>query len=168
MGRILYEASYIGNPKIFFQNVGVVTALILGWIGFPYIEERRQRKSAKKNDFEYRLRHVLNICFRIAGGIICMIMIIGMILSYDSIILEYKRGKYYEVEGKVENYTELKDGIKFTINEIEFKINKPEINWGYNYWGNQCAITGDGQHLKIRYITRSKDIVYIEEMGIGG
>lgn len=167
MNRILYEASYIGNSKIFFQNVGVITVLFLGWICFPYIVERRQRKCEKKNDFEYILKNVLNFCFRIVFGISCVIMTIGMILAYNSAILGYKSGKYYEVEGKVENYTELKDGIKFTIDKIEFKVNKPEIDWGYNYWGNQCVITGDGQHLKIRYIPRSKSIVYIEEINIG-
>ena len=87
---------------------------------------------------------------------------IGEIWAYKEIILGYKKGEYREVEGIVEDYRESKVD-RFTVNGVEFEIPLYSLTWGYTYWHDENVITGDGQHLRIRYMPPNF-IVYIEEI----
>ena len=91
----------------------------------------------------------------------------NLVSKYGEIVLGYKRGEYREVEGIVEDYTDYKNNDTFTVNGVNFQISSVFYTWEYTYWKRKNVITGDGQHLKIRYIPSSygsNSIVYIEEI----
>lgn len=98
-------------------------------------------------------------------SIVWLVEIILMIMNYNKTILGYKKGKYFEVEGIVENYEEHSHGYTFRVNGKKFKVSESNFaDWGYSYWAlDEDVITGDRQHLRIRYIPPDS-IVYIEEI----
>lgn len=74
---------------------------------------------------------------------------------------------YFDVmEGIVEDYEEgIKGDESFTINGVEFEVRRHAAAWGYTlFFTKDSVITGNGQHLRIRYIPTSNSIVYIEEI----
>ena len=79
----------------------------------------------------------------------------NLVSKYGEIVLGYKRGEYREVEGIVEDYTDYKNNDTFTVNGVNFQISSVFYTWEYTYWKGKNVITGDGQHLKIRYIPSS-------------
>lgn len=120
----------------------------------------------------------------IAVFLIVMLLIAGVLVfanwkTYDSLNEKYEAGKYEEVYGCVEAFV---GGIKFgrgkesrdffNINGIEFSINPNSLlPAGYTkIRDNGGVITGDGQHLHIKYINRyvgnvvERYIVYIAEI----
>ncbi len=170
MNKILYEASYIGNARGFANNVMVVSMLIFFFIMLSYAAKKNKKKKNEnstntgKEYFIYMAHYVWYSFFAVIFGIAALTTVMGLLLGYHQVILGYKRGEYRKVEGIVEDYMDQKDGCTFTVDGIEFEINTASLTWGYLYWHGKNVITGDGQHLKIRYIPRSNSIVYIEEI----
>lgn len=177
MNQVLYEASYIGNPKSFFGNImdGMTSITILIVIIvtiYALKKERRVEEEYSGNKSKGYSLYVLKFFFLSLGafiwGVYSLFAVGGTIWLYNKDILGYKRGEYREVEGFVEDYTDAKTHT-FTVNGVEFKVSAYIKTWGYTYWkSDQNVITGDGQHLKIRYIpysSGSNTIVYIEEIG---
>ncbi len=170
MNRVLYEASYIGSSKAFFNSAIVVIMLISFLIGLIYSAKKARRKKNEngaktgKEYFVYMVHYVGYSVFAVIFGITALTTVTGLLLGYHQVILGYKRGEYREAEGIVEDYMDQKDGYTFTVEGIEFEIFEPRLSWGYNYWHGKDVITGNGQHLRIRYIPGSNSIVYIEEI----
>ena len=169
MNKILYEASYIGNPKSFsFFIEDVIEAIMLLILVIVAIYTLKKERGVKEEYCEYALKHFFLTVFALFGGVFGLLYLVETILGYNEDILGYKRGEYREVEGFVEDYTDSKTHT-FTVNGVEFKVSAYVQTWGYTYVkSDQNVITGDGQHLRIRYIPHSSGsntIVYIEEIG---
>ncbi len=160
MNKIIFEVSYIGSPSGFFKII-----IFAGmWIMCLIVSIKRKNilstTSSKINIFLNRIEYITTIFLTIVFSLI----VIGLIITYGEIILGYKMGEYKEVEGVVENYEKHPWRETFTVNNVKFKTEGAAITWGYVWQNGKSVITGDGQHLKIRYIPRSKTIVYIEQL----
>lgn len=166
MNKILYEASYAGSPKIFFENAFIVLWGIFIVGGSARRLKKKQDKMTEEVDFLHKSSIIMeNIVIAVLGLALLMETII-IVKRYNEVILGYKRGEYFEVEGIVEDYADHPHAYTFRVNGIKFEVyDSTHIGWGYNYHAlKEDVITGDGQHLKIRYIPGSSGIVYIEEI----
>lgn len=171
MNKILYETSFIGNPKSFSTHIIDIIQAVGSLILIIYIiKKERSKKEEYSQDngqyFLYMFKSAFLFVFALIWGVLSCLGVIGTIAGYREVVLGYKRGEYQEVEGIVENYTDSKTHT-FTVNGVEFKVSEFVSTWGYTYRHNENVITGDGQHLKIRYIpgsSGSNRIVYIEEI----
>jgi len=92
---------------------------------------------------------------------------------YNKTVGSYNRGEYQTVEGYVENFHPMPpDGKRhetFDINGVEFAYSDYNLHPGYNNSKHHGGvITGNGQHLKIKYVYFNEIygniIVYIEEI----
>ncbi|MDE7197412.1 MAG: hypothetical protein K2O15_00855 [Lachnospiraceae bacterium] len=161
MNKILYEASYIGSPKCFSSHL-IVTIWSIGFVMLLIYAVKRERKLRKDSS-----RYIGFAIAALIWGWSGFSDIGESVSEYREVILGYKEGNYREVEGIVEDYTEHKNNDTFTVNGIEFEVSGIVSTWGYTFRRNENVITGDGQHLKIRYIPNSSGsncIVYIEEI----
>ena len=158
MNRVLFEVSYIGSPRAFLQIV-----IIVGMWTIALIYSFK-----KKHKTDTKFEHILYKCESIVTAfmiIIFSLLIFGLIITYGDVIIGYKLGEYHEVEGVVENYEKRTRIETFTVNNVEFESGSARLSWGYIWQnGDESVITGDGQHLKIRYIPVTNVIVYIEEI----
>lgn len=155
MSRVLFEVSYIGCPRSFLIIVWVCAV----WF-FVSVGSIHDIKKAKREN---------SMCAGYGGvvlaGIVGFSLIVGVVVPYGRDILGYKwQGKYREVEGIVEDYTDTKNGYTFTIDGVEFEVSVAVLTWGYTYTGKRNVITENGQQLRIRY-TSPTTILYIEEIG---
>ncbi len=171
MNKILYEASYIGSPKSLFDQLSsVITTIVLLILVLFMIKKARKEKetyssNAGKEYFLYRFKYIFLSIFALILGLSGFVEVCGTISTYNEVILGYKRGEYREVEGIVEDYPPSGAKVQtFTVNGVEFQISEHRVTWGYTYWHGKNVITGNGQHLRIRYIPGSNSIVYIEEL----
>ena len=85
----------------------------------------------------------------------------------QNISAPYKNGSYNTVDGYVEDFEQAHKQEIFTINGIEFSYSDSAVMPGYhNERSRGGVIRGNGQHLKIKYITyKNKNyIMYIEEI----
>lgn len=167
MNKILYEASYVGSSKGFFNIVMVIIMLTLVCLSLVYKIRKLKKEHSEneeKGNFIYKGECALDYIGLTVFGTAGLIIIVIAIVVYGKVILGYKwRGEYREVEGVVEEYKDKPNFITFTINGVKFNISGHNLTWGYTYWQGENVITGDGQHLKIRYIPPNA-IVYIEEI----
>ena len=166
MNKILYEASYVGSSKGFFNIVIVIIMLALLCLSLIFKIRKRKKaysENGEKGKFQYGAESALDYFGLTVFGTAGLITIVSAIVVYGNVILGYKwRGEYREVEGVVEEY-EKGNTISFTVNGVKFNISGHNATWGYTYWQGENVITGDGQHLRIRYIPPDT-IVYIEEI----
>ncbi len=175
MNRILYETSYIGNPKCFaghlvdvIEIIGVLI-IIICWFKQKKGEKEEYSESSGKEYFFYQIKSIGIFIFIFIWWIISLLDIDAFISGYRESVLGYMKGEYREIKGIVEDYTDTKNGYTFTIDGIEFEVSTivHAYDWGYTYGRNKNVITGDGQFLKIKYIPSSfgsNSIVYIEEI----
>ena len=96
------------------------------------------------------------------GMLLLALAVAGMIIAFGVCqkiygISMYKNNKYETVEGKAENvdiiYANNSDniiGVDFSINDVEFSINKGILNAGYSY-DNEFKIS-ENDYLKVYYI----------------
>ena len=107
---------------------------------------------------------------------VCVIMI-GVIVSvaeyneYKTIAAVMENGNYQTVEGYVENFDPMPpEGHKresFIINGVNFSYSDSDVMQGYHQAKSKGGvITGDGQHLEIRYTNYRKNnvILYIKQL----
>lgn len=130
------------------------------------IKKRKKAYSenGEKGKLQYGAESALDYFGLIVFGTAGLITIVIAIVVYGKVILGYKwRGEYREVEGVVEKYKDESTYISFTVNGVKFNISGHNLTWGYTYWQGENVITGDGQHLRIRYMPPNY-IVYIEEI----
>lgn len=173
MNKILYESSYIGNPKCFishlFDVIEVIGLLIfiIYWFKKRKDEKEEYSESRGKECFFYQTKSIGISVFILIWWIISLLNVSGFISGYRKIVLGYKKGEYCEIRGIVKDYTDTRNGYTFAIDGVEFEVSTivHAFDWGYTYGRNKNVITGDGQYLKIRYIPDSLNrIVYIEEI----
>lgn len=151
MNKILYEASYIGSPKIFCDQLSsvILTIVFLILVLFMLKKARQEKetysRNAGKEYFLYRFKYIFLSIFVLILGLSSFVEVCGTILTYDDIILGYKRGEYREIEGIVEDYPPSGAKVKtFTVNGVEFQISEYNVTWGYTYWHGKNVITGNG------------------------
>ncbi len=167
MNKILYEASYVGSSKGFFNIAMVIIMLALVCLSLVFKIrklEREHSENREKGNFLYRVGCALDYIGLAVFGTVGLVTIVSVIVVYGRVILGYKwRGEYREVEGVVEEYKDKPTYITFAINGVKFDVSGYDLTWGYTYWHGENVITGEGQHLRIRYIPPDF-IVYIEEI----
>lgn len=163
INKILYEASYIGSPKSFFMHAITIVMLVFVTVRSICRLKRIQDTNIEEMNFRYKVNCIQEYIVMVVFGIVGLLVIIGTINSWNEDILGYKKGKYREVEGIVEDYTDTKNGYTFTVKGVEFEVSMAVLTWGYTYRYKKDVITGDGQHLRIRY-TWPTTILYIEEI----
>lgn len=166
MNTVLYEITYRLDREILIPPVIFLVVLFL------IIREAgkiRQEKTARG--------HIVNLAVFSFGILISLtasiLVITSQIDMYKNIIVPYEKGEYSTVAGYVEDFIPMPaEGHRhetFQINGIEFDYSDNTALQGYNntrvYGG---VISGNGQHLKIRYIYYEpwdcNVIVYIEEL----
>lgn len=159
MNKVLFEVSYIGSPQIF-----CVIAYIILWIILILIDMKRKKKKYIANAGEHKGYKADRI-----GDVILLVfsfmLLIALGITYDSVVLEYKRGNYHEVEGRVEDFVKKVHDEEFIVNNVKFEYGI-DLMWGYTLTLRKSVITGDGQYLRIRYIPSgdNNEIVYIEQL----
>lgn len=155
MDKVLFEVSYIGSTNGFLAIIMVITLWSIVWL---YLIKRKFTAETK---FGYETDRVPSIFW----GIVLLWMLENFIMGYLEIVPKYKSGNYCEVEGIVEDYVKDKGDESFTINGMEFEVRNYTATWGYTLiFTKDSVITGNGQHLRIRYIPATNSIVYIEEL----
>ena len=159
MNRVLYEVNSIWNfyglPLIILEICIFICSLILPLLKGVVIEKADRRKIGIG-----------------PPNIFMVVTVIALIISvkgYAGTVIQYKRGNYIEIEGVVEEYHFTSTGRfpveTFMLDGVDFKC--PDGVWGYRpSWGNGGVVRGNGQHLRIRYISNKNEkvIVYIEQV----
>ena len=166
MHKVLYEITYRMDWKVL-----IPFAVLLGFLCFliPKIRKIRREKSFKG--------HKADIFFCSIGVLVsltvCSISVASQIDMYQDIVAAYEDGRYQTVEGYVEDFIPMPpEGHaheSFQINGVCFDYSENTALQGYNKTKeNGGVISGNGQHLKIRYIYYkpwdTNVIVYIEEL----
>lgn len=160
MNKILFEVSYIGSPSGFFKIMVFAGIWIIGLTAGTKRRNISNTTSSKINISLNRIEYIATFFLTV----FFLWIVIGLIITYGETILGYKMGEYKEVEGVVENYEKHPWRETFTVNNVEFETEGAAISWGYVWQNGKSVITGDGQHLRIRYIPGTKSIVYIEQL----
>lgn len=159
MNRVLYEVSYIGN----IQNwLGIILSISIIAIVVHGIRKGSQTEKAKK----------ITIAIIITMTIFMLsLYAIAVAAGCAGALIPYKKGRYVEIEGVIQDYSpnfgHTRGTIEsFTLDGVKFECSDGAI-WGYcPNRENGGVITGNGQHLRIRYIPGKprNTIVYIEQM----
>ena len=130
-----------------------------------YVDPKMKEISPKV--FKIILRSIGVFCF-----VIFLISFGGHIYEYNAYKTMLKTDNVSVVEGYVENYNPLpadgKGTENFEINEVYFSYNDATATNGYNTTARSGGvITGNGQHLIIKYVTNEDGeniILYIAEI----
>ncbi len=173
MPNVLYEVSFKLHFSVFIPILLLVFLSIYPklWLNLRrhMVIESPENEVSAQNDYK-RIKKFIRIamCFVF---VIIIIIVTSQISQYKQIIVAYKNGDYQVVEGYVENFEHHavtgESGEAFEINGIKFHYEKPSIEQGYcDTKGHGGVIDGDGQHLKIGYVTYDDKnvIVYIEQL----
>lgn len=170
MNTILYEA-----PSSFSLEFLIIPAIMLIFIVlFPIIMKKSAEEKGTPIPREGLI--LMNVFLACGALFILFLSAIAFIFQYNmynKTVGAYYSGEYQTVEGYVENFHPMPSDGKsketFDINGVEFAYSDYNIHPGYNksqYHGG--VITGNGQHLKIRYVyfneTYGNIILYIEEI----
>lgn len=158
MNKVLFETSYIGSVDGFLSIVIFGFSLIIAWLCM------KKKRFCINNKWGY-LRYWIHNIITYLWGTMIVLMIWNYIVGYIDIILAYKHGEYCEVEGVVMDFEAFRMHESFTVNGVRFEDGS-ELTWGYTRSFGDSVITGNGQHLRIRFIPlESRNImVYIEEI----
>lgn len=156
MNRILYEVNFAGNIQRWLVLLSGVIILIIG--------VAVQRKNDKIKEEERILTTIVMIAF-------IAINAIGVVVGCVGTLIPYKKGHYVEIEGVIQDYHSNLGSTRgtiesFTLDGVKFKCSDGNI-WGYcPDRKNGGVIAGNGQHLRIRYVSNllGNTIMYIEQM----
>lgn len=156
MNRILYEVNFAGNIQRWLVLLSGVIILIIG--------VAIQRKNDKIKEEERILTTIVMIAF-------IAINAIGVVVGCVGTLIPYKKGYYVEIEGVIQDYHSNLGSTRgtiesFTLDGVKFKCSDGNI-WGYcPDRKNGGVIAGNGQHLRIRYVSNllGNTIMYIEQM----
>lgn len=166
MDNVLYEISYQLDGFIFIPFIMLAVCLL-----FLYHEIEEVRIEKKMGS---RWLSIGMLSFGLLMTLpVCWLVVSSQMDMYENINARYREGQYETVEGYVENFVPMpREGHaneSFEIDGVYFEYSDGHITQGYhNAKSHGGVITGDGQHLRIRYIYyEAKDrniIVYIEEI----
>ncbi len=167
VGKILYDASYQ-------FDIGCLIPVFLFIFGLYFPKIHKKSCEQKGEHYNESFVTIFMFVYRFFAVFVIVVMIISGIQSYKQVIVAYREGNYYTVEGYVENYVPMPyEGHaqeSFTINGVEFAYSDYTVTQGYhNAASHGGVITHNGQHLKLRYVTttdyrKENIIVYIEEL----
>ena len=157
MGEVLYEAHYeFGMDHLILPMMLIGCTIMLFF---------RNRSKGERIFIGSALLFTL---------VISIIVGIDQFNLYRTVVGAYESGDYEIVEGYVENFDPMpRQGHKnesFDIDGIHFSYSDNRVMTGYhNTKVKGGVITGNGQYLKIGYISRGTDdlgnvIVYIESL----
>ena len=98
---------------------------------------------------------------------IFLIFIVVNVIDYSFIKKSYHNNDYSVVEGVIENFIPMKieghSQESFIVNEIEFSYNRSNPTYGYHLPKIDGGhITGNGQYVKISYITYNSQNIIIK------
>jgi len=156
--EILYEFHYNWDHIylfIFFALFGVVC------LSYKInIAAFRQNEIPQKSDIWYHIARFLLRSFGVFCILIAVYSTIFCIVDYTEKKNALANNQVYVVEGYVENFDTPPFGKhgseRFDINGVSFEYPHDEKRNGYDtvaYYGG--VITGNGQHLLIKYVTES-------------
>lgn len=164
MNKILFEVSWIGNIFGLLGYTFNYTMSTMCWL-YMLIKQRDKIDQSKlKGKIRYKIYTIIGILW----GIFNLALGFGLKKGYNEVVLAYKLGNYCEIEGEVENFRPSNGRYDecFSIGDVDFRYGLAE-SWGYCQTMKWSVIEGDGQQLKIRYVTIRGDynvIVYIEQL----
>ncbi|MBQ9779059.1 MAG: hypothetical protein IJW22_09085 [Clostridia bacterium] len=167
MGFVLFEATY--SPSKFL----IVSALLLlFFVGLAVLT--RLRPALFQNP---RTHPQYPFIFSLVGAGMCamtlLLAIAVEVVSYHAVVGAYQQGKYQIVEGYVEGFDPQERGSKspesFEINGVAFSYSEYHETYGYHTPRDRGGvIRGDGQYLRIGYVSSALDgentIVFIEQI----
>ncbi|MBR6028825.1 MAG: hypothetical protein IKP40_07005 [Clostridia bacterium] len=161
---VLYEVSYVFYPQLLIP-LCLCAVCLLALVDFVRKPEKRCKAAVKASAL------ICASCF-VLILVVNAIIIPDQIGMYDSTIGAYRRGEYMTVEGYVEMFHPMSanghDSESFSIGNIRFSYNDYSVSQGYHRARSRGGvITGDGQHLRIRYTNYKwlgNVILYIEEV----
>ena len=160
MGTVLYECEWVFDRGPFIPLI-----MVVGGILFHVADPKR-------------FPRVAMIVFVTISALVGGFILVDQADQYNKIVAAYQDGNYLIVEGYVENFhpmpAEGHDSEEFDLNGVHFEYSDFTAQQGYhNARSRGGVITGDGQHLRIGYITMDSAtgnqmldnvIVYIEEL----
>lgn len=174
MGTLLYEVGF--NFSLAFLLPFLLLAFL---IFYPRIYTRLYAGSkkgrevpAKSMKFVSRVSVVLSILV----GLVILISATAIFKEYRTVSSAYHSGDYQIVEGQVSDFhpadphnsVQAEKAERFTVGGVEFSYSGSALTTGYNTPRELGGvITGDGQRLKIGYVTLrdgQNRIVYIESL----
>lgn len=169
MDNVLYEISPDFNYSWLIIPAVVLLALVFI---FPILIKRRYEKENIELTMQTKLIFAGVILFAIISTLVITAAFYRLEKGiYDQAVVSYYNGEYLEVEGYVENFDSqiIRGEVseEFEINGVKFFYTNASSPIGY-YDAIKNIITGDGQHLKIRYanlgMVYGNVILYIEEI----
>ena len=170
MSHVLYETNYQlpSNASIPFLVFFVFLSFFL-----KEIKASRAEKAgcAAKSGTNHRFQ-IGFLSFSLPIIIfVCIFFVCRQADFYKTVTLPYREGQYETVEGYVENFDPMPygghDTESFDIDGVHFEYS---VGGAYSCYNSSVGvITGNGQHLRIRYIYYGPEnmrcILYIEELG---
>lgn len=160
MGTILYECTWVLDKSVMIPFI-----MIIGGISMYLINPKR-------------IPRTFLVVYVTISAIIGVFILVEQADQYNKIVVAYQDGDYQIVEGYVENFHPMPasghDTEHFEIDGVYFEYSDFTVQQGYhNARSRGGVITGDGQHLRIGYITMDSAtgnqmldnvIVYIEAL----
>lgn len=167
MNNVLYEVS----PSFSLEFLIIPAILLIFVCLFPLILKKTAEEKGTPIPKEGLIFiRVFCLCGALFVFFLSAVAFIFQFNMYNKIVGAYNRGEYRTVEGYVENFHPMRKSYEtFDINGVEFSYSDYNLHKGYNNTKSHGGvITGDGQHLKIRYVyfneTSGNIILYIEEI----
>lgn len=150
MGNVLYEVTYRADRETMIPFVVLLGCLYL------FVEEIRKIRHDKTTR-GHRVNLGIGSVGLVLSLIVCSIFVVTQMDMYQNIVVAYQEGQYMTVEGYVEDFVPMPaEGHAhetFQINGIPFDYSDNSALQGYNNTKvHGGVISGNGQHLKIRYI----------------
>lgn len=150
MSNVLYEIIYR------IDRAALIPFLVLLGSAYLFVKEARTIR-AEHTAKGHRVKIVICSFGLVVNLFVSGVLIASQIDMYQNIVATYRNGHYETVEGYVEDFVPMPaEGHAhetFQINGIVFDYSDNTALQGYNntkvYGG---VISGNGQHLKIRYI----------------
>ena len=173
METILYEFSFN-----YVKVIGFFIILVIG-VAF-FFADKIFGKNPTNSFVDPKVKEISPAVFKNivrSIGVFCFVIFLisfgGHIYEYNTYKTMLKTDNVSVVEGYVENYSPLPSDGKgtenFEINEVCFSYNDATATNGYNTTARSGGvITGNGQHLIIKYVTNEYGenvILYIGELG---
>ena len=173
METVLYELGF-DYSEAMGGLIPIAMGVVVFWLG-AFIGKIPMRNTASN----LRIKEISHKGVAIVLKVIGVIAFIGSLFFYSLYIDEYNQhktklenGEVLIVEGYVENFRPLlffeKGTENFEINGVYFAYNDAGATNGYNTTADRGGvITGNGQHLRIKYISNEDGeniILYIAEI----
>ena len=164
MNNVLYEATFKFDLTLLIPIVMMIFIL-----AFPKILKLKSEEKISQES--YKFVKIFCACGFFFIFVFSVIVGIYQYDMYKNVVGAYESDDYEIVEGYVENFIPMPyeghSDESFEINGVKFAYSDYAIQSGYNNAKSHGGvIEGDGQHLKIGYVSYNNEniIVYIEQL----